>query len=454
LHPIDAGDNITDAAGLTSVLTRWPILEEVILAADTTIVLTSTWRHGLEVQADGSIRVCASAGSRRRLLCTRLLELLQGRLVSKTPRHPQATRSAEILEWVSRFEPSAWVAIDDELANVDGLPESRRVVTESASGLTRDDAKSVLRKLRAQMLAGTSAIPALQMAVCARLVPPAGSGYAWQIAYREDVGRHLVAARDLAAGEIVFAEKPLITALVPTSSEVDRALRSEIVAVAIQLLAERADSDVYLLQPAEMSKDADGARVGSMRAWTREVLRALRARPPMMRSDDCEMHMSELDISEEALEWALSVASVNVHGRSDPRRGVLGLLASMMQHECAPSAHAEIAAADGTIHSAIEGSMSSSAIDGVITLRTKRAIKAGESLSITYVPMDAPLNERRRMLRLCHGFVCECARCVAELAATSGESGEAEGGEWRLAWEDRIWAGDVDPYTGDLLDMQ
>ena len=139
-----------------------------------------------------------------------------------------------------------------------------------------------------------------------------------------------------------------------------------------------------------------------------------------------------MTLSEDAIRWALGVASVNVHGRSDPPRGVLGLLASLMEHSCSPSARADVG-------SAAEGS--------VVTLRTTRVVRAGESLSIAYVARDAPVDERRRQLRLQHGFVCACERCVAELAAAGGER---ESESWRRAWEDRTWCG-VDPYTGESM---
>lgn len=424
LHPIDAGDEVSDAEHLDRVLTRWNLLEEVLSSCPAVaVVLSSTWRHGFVVHhARGGMRVCAAAGSKRQLLCGRLQQVLQDRLVSKTPQHAEADRAAEIMAWVNRFKPKAWVAADDEPANLAGLPEVHTVLTDSDSALTSADAAMLLGKLRAQEVSADDG-SALAAAACTRLLTPATAPErAWRILYRPGVGRCLVSSRNLVAGEVVFSEMPLIVALV-AESEGTRLMRCELVAVATQLLLEPTDSPAYLLQEADVSS-SDG---GGMRSWTRDVLRALESRPTMRRDDG-----SEVQLSEEALGWALSVASVNVHGRASPLRGVLGLLASMMEHHCQPSAYVEIA-------SPAEGS--------VVSLRTKRAIQAGESLSITYVAEDAPGDERRRMLRLCHGFVCTCARCAAELAGEQGAS------DWRHEWENRIWRSDVDPYSGESVCM-
>ena len=284
----------------------------------------------------------------------------------------------------------------------------------------------------------------------------AGETRSWRIETCPRRGRHLVAARDLAADEVVFAETPLVVA--PSMAADEPVLRGELVAVAVALLREPPlGSAARLLQGAHYSADADddGSLAGAMRAWARDVWVALeRRRPPIRRADG-----GPISLTEESVCWALGVASVNTHGRSDPElRGVLGLLASMMEHGCAPSACVDVA-------SPAEGS--------VLTLRTRRGVRAGESLSISYVATDAPVNERRRLLRLMHGFVCTCERCAAELWAAAGPRGVDEQGKatgqanvqanagtagpphadraddlWRRAWEDRVWCG-VDPYTGE-----
>ena len=255
---------------------------------------------------------------------------------------------------------------------------------------------------------------------------PAAAEPAWRVAWRPDVGRHLVAARDLAANEAVFSEAPLIVAAAK-SEEPAASLRGVMAAVAVQMLCEPRSSPVHLLQEADFSADGDGGLAGSLRTWVLGALHALRSRPPLVRPDG-----SEVALSEEVVRWAISVASVNVHGRPEPERGVLGLLSSMMEHSCAPTACAEVA-------SAAEGS--------VITLRTRHAVRAGERLSISYVARDAPAVERRRQLRLQHGFVCACERCAAELAGSGEEGAES----WRHAWENRTWCGTVDPYTGESI---
>ena len=271
-------------------------------------------------------------------------------------------------------------------------------------------------------LDGLFAMDDLETAIRSRLMTPeTAPERAWAIASRSGVGRYLIAARDLAANEIVFSEAPLIVAM-PLPNDSERAIRGEMAAVALELLREPETSPARLLCEADFSADTDGSLAGSMRVWTLGVLRALKSRPPILRADG-----SVATCDEDAVSWALSVASVNVHGQADPERGVLGLLASMMEHDCAPSCSTHVAS------------------DDVFTLRTRRSVRAGERLSITYVAMDTPLRERRRQLRLQHGFVCACARCAAELAAADGGTpGESD---WRHAWENRVWSG-LDPYTG------
>lgn len=281
----------------------------------------------------------------------------------------------------------------------------------------------------------------LETTICSRLrlSDQDASERAWSIASHPDVGRYLVAARDLAADELVFCEEPLVVAT-PRGDDEERAMRGELAAVAIELLREPSDSLVHLLCEADFSADKDGSLAGSMRTWTMGMLRALKAQPPLHRADG-----SAVTPSDDAVSWALSVASVNVHGNlTDPPRGVLGLLASMMMHSCAPSAYTDIA-------SMAEGS--------ALTLRTKRAVRAGERLSISYVTEGTPLVERRRQLRLQHGFVCQCERCVAELAAEAAEADDADGPagatsraapDWRQGWENRAWTG-CDPYSGEPM---
>ena len=87
-----------------------------------------------------------------------------------------------------------------------------------------------------------------------------------------------------------------------------------------------------------------------------------------------------------------------LHAARKPTRGVMGLLASMMEHCCEPSARIDVAP---------------EARGSALTLSTVRDVAPGESLSICYVGYHLPTAERRRLLRFQHGFVCECARCAA-----------------------------------------
>ena len=93
------------------------------------------------------------------------------------------------------------------------------------------------------------------------------------------------------------------------------------------------------------------------------------------------------------IEWAIGLASTNTHASSDePRRSVLGVLSSMMEHACNPTATISIGPA-------AQGS--------TLSLHTQRDLRAGEPLSISYTIRYAPTAERRRVLAS-HEFLCRC----------------------------------------------
>ena len=59
--------------------------------------------------------------------------------------------------------------------------------------------------------------------------------------------------------------------------------------------------------------------------------------------------------------------------------------------------------------------------DRELSLRARRAIAAGEELTIAYVDDAGLLPERRRAaLRHGYGFECACERCVAEARTAAG----------------------------------
>ena len=80
----------------------------------------------------------------------------------------------------------------------------------------------------------------------------------------------------------------------------------------------------------------------------------------------------------------------------------MGLLSSMMEHDCEPSARVDIAPP---------------AQGNTLTLRTVREVALGEVLSICYVAYDLQTDERRRQLLFQHGFHCKCKRCEADAPA-------------------------------------
>ena len=187
-------------------------------------------------------------------------------------------------------------------------------------------------------------------------------------------GRILVAALDLPAGSLVFSERPLVVATAATTG--DAALRGEAQAVALALLLQRQEGAFLLCSP---SLGEGTAEAKSFAAAADRFAAA------------CPEHDGRL-----ARHW-LGVASVNVHAAERPTRGVMGLLSSMMEHNCSPSCMVTVGPEAG---------------GSVVSLRTCRAVTAGESLSISYVVAYQPTATRRQQLLSQHGFLCGCARCA------------------------------------------
>lgn len=86
--------------------------------------------------------------------------------------------------------------------------------------------------------------------------------------------------------------------------------------------------------------------------------------------------------------------------------GLFPTLAARMNHDCEPNV---VFAVD---------------YNGAYHARTRREVKAGEELVVSYVPGFLSTGERSRLLREMHGFVCACARCTGP-AAVMGRAGLA-----------------------------
>ena len=181
------------------------------------------------------------------------------------------------------------------------------------------------------------------------------NGDCWRIEWRAGVGRCLVASRPITMSTLVFTERPLVVANGGSAA----------VARGIQALKHESPEYKGVLQ--------------------------LQAR-------------ADVESERESEKWFASLAAINVHGaggtfldRNFERRAVLGLLASMMQHECAPSAVTHI----------------SSAADGSrVSVRTIRPLEVGEPISISYLATYQPASVRQELLQMQHGFTCVCPRCT------------------------------------------
>ena len=214
--------------------------------------------------------------------------------------------------------------------------------------------------------------------------------HAWDLRDGQ-VGRHIVAARFIPAGSIVFSESPLIVAEATSFGE--RALRGEMAAAAVALLQLPAGRSCEAARLLQTPKGLPERSRKNLALWALQLQMALGARN-VTREDG-----SPVPRTRDSTLWALGVSSINAHHASEPTRAVIGLLSSMMEHSCMPSCEMEIA-------SVSDGS--------TLTLRTTRDVQQGESLSITYLDCDAPVTERLGQLAFQHGFICRCERCCDE----------------------------------------
>lgn len=102
-------------------------------------------------------------------------------------------------------------------------------------------------------------------------------------------------------------------------------------------------------------------------------------------------------------------------------------LQSCANHSCAPSAHTlkvrrcrsgillkqlpcDMEHRDDRWWSDVQGRED---VDGAAVVTAKRAIRAGEEITISYVDEVAALAEREEALRD-YGFTCQCSRCLSE----------------------------------------
>lgn len=77
---------------------------------------------------------------------------------------------------------------------------------------------------------------------------------------------------------------------------------------------------------------------------------------------------------------------------------------SRLNHSCDPNCDFEFSKAQSTEDTKTHA----------ITVATRRNVKAGDQLTISYVPLKMRLGVRQDHLLMSHGFTCDCARCVTE----------------------------------------
>lgn len=200
---------------------------------------------------------------------------------------------------------------------------------------------------------------------------------AWAIEHRGAAGRCLVATRRLEAGIKVFTERPLAVAR-PCSTA---ALAREILAQVKQ-------------------GPPDSERLRALRLLQAQGDGELLARS--MKSVESALPDGTPEDARALALWARGVAMINTHAAGErglgTDRAVIGLLGSMMPHECLASCTVHIGEAGG---------------GSPITLHTVRPLAKGEALSISYCSSYQPRERRRELLLQQHGFLCDCSRCTS-----------------------------------------
>lgn len=84
--------------------------------------------------------------------------------------------------------------------------------------------------------------------------------------------------------------------------------------------------------------------------------------------------------------------------RHDGKKAACALSALMgwHNHDCTPNAKAEVRE------------------DGCVALSALRGIKSGEEITISYIDVSQPFEERQKTLRQHYGFECRCGKCLGE----------------------------------------
>lgn len=78
---------------------------------------------------------------------------------------------------------------------------------------------------------------------------------------------------------------------------------------------------------------------------------------------------------------------------------------AIINHSCDPNC---------TFHIEVNGSIDAG--DQWLVIEAGRDIKAGDELTISYIPSSDSFGERQALLSICYGFKCVCPRCVEEKA--------------------------------------
>eukprot|EP00747_Dinoflagellata_sp_TGD_P218782 gnl/TRDRNA2_/TRDRNA2_90984_c0_seq2.p1 gnl/TRDRNA2_/TRDRNA2_90984_c0~~gnl/TRDRNA2_/TRDRNA2_90984_c0_seq2.p1 ORF type:complete len:243 (-),score=48.46 gnl/TRDRNA2_/TRDRNA2_90984_c0_seq2:28-699(-) len=177
-----------------------------------------------------------------------------------------------------------------------------------------------------------------------------------------------------------------------------------------RLAADERSVDLHGTSPAEVS-----AKLSSSEPFASELRAALGGGDPDRGRCLASDLLSETSVQALAGRLVLNARAQELHTDEDtatpcgdalspPSAAGIYVILSTMNHSCDPTAEV-------VPHEAEPGCAAIGGVD--VSIRTLREVAAGEPLTISYVPTEWPVEERRERLR--HwGFECDCSRCEAE----------------------------------------
>lgn len=239
------------------------------------------------------------------------------------------------------------------------------------------------------------------------------------------------ASRDIAGGETVLVEEAVGTGRCPdthpmgaVAGEQTLAMmelaRSLILDQSLDTLAARL-APVTLLEPLRQAIGSSGKDIcidivagdndGPAKMFSQKVTTALAKHSARLALVSALLHPLALDTALQLLLEAIMRNAHLVHDNTAASAATgamagIGVSSSLLNHSCVPNCKVSCVAGSDDLGT-------------TVTVRTLKAVKKDEELSITYIGLNQALKDRRTALKD-YGFVCTCARCVDEEKLAAG----------------------------------